>query len=77
VSTVVLANIRRGLQDHLYLTLAHPGGLVSIIDDARGESVPRGLSDVRRDEGVTFPEEGDRYEAWRYRLGKAIEALNK
>lgn len=77
VSTIVLANIRRGLQDHLYLTLAKQGALDSIIDDALGEIVPRVLSDVRRDEGVTFSEEGDRYETWRYRLGKAIEALNK
>jgi hypothetical protein len=77
VSTVVLANIRRGLQDHLYLTLARKAGREKTVDEALAAIVPRVLSDVRRGEGVTFPEEGNSYEQWRYTLGKAIEAAGK
>jgi hypothetical protein len=34
VSTVQLANYRRGLQDHLYLTLARKAGLDALVDEA-------------------------------------------
>ncbi len=77
VSTIVLANIRRGLQDHLYLTLARKAGLEKTVNEALEAIVPRVLSDVQRNEGVTFPEDGNSYEQWRYMLGKAIEATKK
>jgi len=77
VSTIVLANIRRGLQDHLYLTLARQAGLENTVNEALAAIVPRVLSDVRRGEGVTFPEDGNSYERWRYRLGKEIEAAKR
>ena len=77
VSTIVLANIRRGLQDHLYLTLARKAGLEKTVNEALSAIVPRVLSEVQRNEGVTFPEDGNSYEQWRYRLGKAIEAAKR
>jgi len=77
VSTIVLANIRRGLQDHLYLTLAREAGLTALVNEALTAIVPRVLSDVERSEAVTFPEEGNPYEEWRIRLGKALEAAGK
>ncbi|MHB9029961.1 MAG: glycoside hydrolase domain-containing protein [Candidatus Latescibacterota bacterium] len=77
ILTIVLANIRRGLQDHLYLTLARKAGLEKTVQEALTAVVPRVLSDVRRDEGVTFPEDGNTYEQWRYKLGKTIAAAKK
>ncbi len=73
ISTIVLANIRRGLQDHLYLTLAGKAGLERTVAEALDAIVPRVMSDVKRNEGVTFPEDGNAYEKWRYTLGKSIE----
>ena len=72
VSTVQLANFRRGLQDHQYLTLAKKLGLESVVNDAVLAIVPKVFSDAG--ETVSFPETGDPYEAARLRLGRAIAA---
>jgi len=69
-STVQLANFRRGLQDHQYLTLARQKGLTAIVDEALKKIVPRMFSDAG--EQVGFSEDGDEYEAMRYRIGKAL-----
>jgi hypothetical protein len=74
-STVQLANLRRGLQDHLYLTMARESGLQGAVDSAMSEVVPRVFSDAG--ETVGFAETGDAFEKARYRLGKAIEAAGK
>lgn len=71
-STIQLANLRRGLQDHLYLTLARQRGLESLVKESLGKVVPAMFSDAG--ETVGFSEKGDDYEAVRYRLGKALEA---
>ena len=47
ISTIQLANLRRGLQDHLYLTLAQRCGLVAEVSDALQAVVPRVFSDQR------------------------------
>lgn len=72
ISTVQLANLRRGLQDHLYLTMARKLGLSTKVDEALRAVVPRVFSDAQ--EKVGFAEDGDTFEAARYKLAKAIAA---
>jgi hypothetical protein len=69
---VQLANFRRGLQDHQYLTIARDLGLTREVDDALTAIVPRVFSDAGAT--VSFPETGDPYEAARLRLAQAIVA---
>ncbi|RPI21741.1 MAG: DUF4091 domain-containing protein, partial [Acidobacteria bacterium] len=71
-STLQLANFRRGLQDHLYLTLARQRGLNALVDEVVRSIVPRIFSDAR--ETVGFSENGDDYEKARRRLAEAIAA---
>ena len=71
-STLQLANFRRGLQDHLYLTLARKKGLDSLVQESLQKLVPRMFSDAGKTIG--FSEKGDDYEQVRYRLGKALES---
>ena len=71
-STIQLANFRRGLQDHLYLTMARKQGLDTLVRESLEKVVPRMFSDAG--ETVGFSEKGDDYESVRYRLGKALEA---
>lgn len=70
VSTVQLANLRRGLQDHQYLTLARRLGLHDVVREAVQTIVPRVFSEAG--ETVSFPETGDPYEAARLKLARAI-----
>jgi hypothetical protein len=73
ISTIQLANLRRGLQDHLYLTMARYLGLNQVVDQALATIVPSVFSDVAENQAVQFPQHGDIYEQNRYSLGKAIE----
>ena len=75
IATIQLANFRRGLQDHQYLTLARKLGLASVVNDVVTAIVPRVFSDA--DERVSFPETGDPYEAARLKLAQAIAAARK
>jgi hypothetical protein len=75
ISTIQLANLRRGLQDHLYLTLAHRYGLGAEVTEALQAVVPRVLSDCQGTPG--FAEDGDTYEAARYKLAVALAAAVK
>lgn len=70
VNTVQLANLRRGLQDHLYLTFARQLGLTSLINNELKAIVPRVFSDAKGTVG--FAETGNEYERARYRLGRVI-----
>jgi hypothetical protein len=70
INTVQLANLRRGLQDHLYLTLARQLGLNALINEQLQAVVPRVFSDAK--ETVGFAETGNDYERARYKLAKAI-----
>lgn len=70
VSTVQLANFRRGLQDHQYLTLARRLGLNSLINDSLEAVVPRVFSDTKG--RIGFAETGNEYERARYKLAQAI-----
>ena len=75
IATIQLANFRRGLQDHQYLTLARRLGLDAAVADAVQAIVPRVFSDA--DERVSFPESGDPYEAARLTLARAIAAAER
>jgi len=75
IGTVQLANYRRGLQDHLYLTLARRAGLDPLVNEAVGALVPRVFSEAG--ETVGYSEVGDEYEAMRLKLGRAIAASAK
>jgi Glycoside hydrolase 123, catalytic domain len=70
IATVQLANFRRGLQDHQYLTLARSLGLQPVVDEVLQAIVPRVFSDAGPT--VSFPETGDPYEAARLKLARAI-----
>jgi hypothetical protein len=70
ISTVQLANFRRGLQDHQYLTLARKLGLNEVVEAALTAIVPRVFSEAG--ERVSFPESGDPYEAARLKVARAI-----
>lgn len=72
VSTIQLANLRRGLQDHLYLTMARQLGLQDVVESALSGVVPAVLSDAG--DTVSFPEHGDDYESARRALAEAIDA---
>lgn len=69
-STIQLANFRRGLQDHQYLTMARKLGLDKIVAQSLQAIVPRVFSDASTTIG--FAEHGDDYERVRYDLAKAI-----
>jgi hypothetical protein len=70
VATVQLANFRRGLQDHQYLTMARRLGLAREVQAALDAIVPRVFSEAG--ERVSFPEAGDAYEFARIRLARAL-----
>lgn len=72
VHTIQLANLRRGAQDHLYLTLLERRGETELVEWALQQIVPRVLDEVGSGEGVQFPEAGDAFDAVRYELGRAL-----
>jgi hypothetical protein len=74
ISTIQLANFRRGLQDHQYLTLARKLGLNAAVDKALQAIVPRVFSDAGP--RVSFPETADPYEVVRLELARAIAAAS-
>jgi hypothetical protein len=76
-STIQLANFRRGLQDHQYLTLARSLELGAVVDEALQSVVPQMFSDVKKDSPVAFAERGDVFEAARRKLALAITAKRK
>jgi hypothetical protein len=75
ISTVQLANLRRGLQDHQYLTMARQLGLDAAVEEALQAVVPRVFSDAKGQVG--FAEDGDTFEAARYKLAQANAAAKR
>ena len=71
-SSMRMANLRRGAQDHCYLTLARERGFDTAVNEALERIVPRVLSDVKSSEEVQFPEHGDEYEFVRILLGRML-----
>ncbi len=72
--TMQLANFRRGLQDHQYLTLARKLGLNDLVEETLKAVVPRVFSDAKG--SVGFAEDGNAYETARLKLAQAIAALS-
>lgn len=71
VSTIQMANLRRGLQDHALLTMARRAGLDTEIAAALQQLVPRVFSDAVKTE-IGFSEKGNDYEEARQRLLRAL-----
>jgi len=72
VSTIQMANLRRGLQDHALLTLARQRGAQLAIAEALDATVPRVLSDAGQ--AIGFAEDGNVWERERQRLLRAVAA---
>jgi hypothetical protein len=68
ISTIQLANLRRGLQDHQYLTMARERGLNTLVDEALRAVVPNVFSKTT----IGFAETGNEYEQARYKIGRAL-----
>ena len=75
ISTIQLANFRRGLQDHQYLTLARKLKLDGVVDEVLRSVVPHVFSDSGP--AVGFSEAGNDYERARYKLAQAIAKRSK
>jgi hypothetical protein len=75
ISTIQLANFRRGLQDHQYLTLARKLKLDALVNDVLQSVVPRVFSDSGP--AIGFSEAGNDYERARYKLAQAIAKRTK
>jgi len=75
ISTIQLANLRRGLQDHQYLTIARSLKLDAVIEDVLQAIVPRVFSDAG--EEIGFAENGNQFESARYKLAQAIAAKQR
>jgi len=75
ISTIQLANFRRGLQDHQYLTLARKLKLDAVVNEVLQSVVPRVFSDSGP--AVGFSEAGNDYEHARYKLAQAIAKRSK
>jgi len=72
IGTVQLANLRRGMQDHLYLSLARQRGLTAEVNAALARVVPAVFSETGGT--VQFAQTGDAFEAARYDLARALSA---
>jgi len=70
ISSIQLANLRRGLQDHQYLSLARKLKLDQLIVEMLQSVVPRVFSDAGSTVG--FAENGNAFENARYKLAQAI-----
>jgi hypothetical protein len=75
ISTIQLANLRRGLQDHQYLTIAKSLKLDAVVTEVLQTVVPRVFSDAG--EAVGFAETGNQFESARYKLAMAIAARQR
>jgi hypothetical protein len=70
IGTMMLANLRRGLQDHQYLTMAKQCGLDAQVKASLEAVVPRVFSAATGK--VSFPEDSAGYEREREKLGRAL-----
>lgn len=70
-----LANLRRGLQDHLYLTLARELKLDDVVNETVKSVAGRMFSDATKEIG--FAQTGNEFEAARYKLAQAIAKAKK
>jgi hypothetical protein len=75
IATTQLANLRRGLQDHLYLTMARRCGQDALVNETLTAIVPKVFDAAGST--VSFPQESAPYEAARLKLGRALAACPK
>lgn len=71
IATIQLANLRRGLQDHLYLSIAREFGLEREVQEALRFVVPHVLDEAADQLG--FAQRSEPFETARIALGRAIE----
>jgi hypothetical protein len=74
VSTIQMANLRRGLQDYELLTLARRFGLLAEVDAAIARVVPRIFTQSPSTGEIGFAEDGDSYETARLAVARALSA---
>ena len=74
-SSIAMANLRRGLQDHQYLTMAREAGLNDLVDSLLDSIVPEVFGDISP-VGIHFAERGDSYENARRQLAEALAGRN-
>ncbi len=72
ISSVRMANFRRGMQDHLYLSMAGKRGQDELINEALEAIVPRIFMDASPSDEINFELDPDIYDSYRYKLGVAI-----
>jgi len=74
ISGIALANMRRGSQDHAYLTMAKERGLTNTVNTVLNNIVPKIFDDVKNTmtEPCPFPQNGNAYEIARYTLAQAL-----
>lgn len=77
ISCLRLANFRRGLQDHQYLTLARNMGLEMLVEKSLESVVPRVFSETEENVGIGFAEGVAAFEEARYELATAIEKARR
>jgi len=77
ISTIQMANLRRGLQDHVILTLAERAGLKDDVSTALTRLVPHVLGDADPKGPAGFSENGNDYESARRALLRAIAAASR
>ncbi|MFK7693794.1 heparin/heparin-sulfate lyase HepB [Paenibacillus sp. HJGM_3] len=70
ISSIRLANMRRGLQDHLYMTMLTQRGQEDVVKEALADVVPGILNKTN---ALGFTETGDSFEEARLKLAKALE----
>jgi hypothetical protein len=71
ISSIQLANFRRGQQDHIYLTMAKNLGLSEVVKRCVLATVPAVFTQAPKD-AVGFAQDGNTYEKARYELARAI-----
>ncbi len=71
-SSIQMANIRRGMQDHLYLTMARNLGMDELVEEVLNEVVP-GIFDPSPTGQLGFAQDGNIFENARYKLAKALD----
>ncbi len=77
ISSIRLANMRRGAQDHLYLTMAEQMGYGDFVQKCLEYIVPEVFTEVAtRSTPPSFPENGNDYEIVRYALAQVLSGVN-
>ncbi|HLN54592.1 MAG TPA: glycoside hydrolase domain-containing protein [Bacteroidales bacterium] len=77
LSSIRAKNWRRGEQDYEYLWLARKLGLQSEADEIVKACIPAALWDAKDRKGVSWPEQGYKFEEYRRKLAEMISGKSK